>query len=134
MAGQTYRSRMRSALVLGVVAVILAGIIGSRVVRGETPGENFWLVYPALLAICALAFGALLPWWHKLDEMQKTGHLTSYYWGGMAGGLSVMLALVAATGRHSDLSLGALYTVLGQAVGFLVFLAVWHLRRGDPVA
>jgi len=134
VAGQTYRGRMRIALMLGTAAVIVAGVVSSRVVRASAPGENFWLVYPVLLAICALAFAALLPWWRKLDDMQKTGHLSSHYWGGMAGGLAVMLALVAATGRHSDLSLGALYTVLGQAVGFLAFLALWHLRRGDPAA
>jgi hypothetical protein len=134
MAVQSYRRRVRVAFGLAAVAAIAAGIIGGRVVRAGAPGENFWLVYSVLLAIFALAFAALLPWWRKLDDMQKSGHLVSYYWGGMGGGLAVMAALVAATGVDSRLSLGALYTVLGQAAGFLLFLAGWRLRRGDPAA
>lgn len=132
MAGQTYSGRMRIAFAFGTAAVIGAGFVGSRVVGAVEPGGDFWLVYPALLAIGALAFAALVPWWRKVDDMQRTGHLVSWYWGGMAGGLAVMLALVAASGRHSDLSLGALYTVLGQAVGFMLFFAGWRLRRSGP--
>lgn len=132
MSVQSYRCRIRVAFVLGVAALVAAALIAASVMRAVAPGENFWLVYPALLAVCALAFAALLPWWRRIDDMQKTGHLVSYYWGGLGGGLAVALALVAATGRHSELSLGALYTILGQAAGFLAFLAVWHLRRGGP--
>ena len=134
MAVQTYRRRMRIALALGTVAVIAAGFIGARLARVGAPGENFWLIFTASLAVFALAFAALLPWWRKLDDMQKTGHLVSYYWGGMAGGLMVVLWLVAGTGPRSDISQGALYTVLGQAAGFLLFFAGWRLRRGGPAA
>lgn len=134
MAGHTYRSRIRIALVLGTGAMILAGVIGGRLVRVGAPGENFWLVFPALLAVFALGLAALVPWWRKLDDMQKSGQLVSYYWGGMAGGLVVVLWLVAATGSRSDVSQGALYTVLGQGAGFLLFFAGWRLRRGESAA
>ena len=134
MALQTYRSKMRIAVALAVAAAIAAGFVGGRVARVGEPGEHFWLVYPALLAVCALAFAATIPWWRKLDDMQKHWHLVSWYWGGMAGGLAVMMALVAATGVHSDLSKGSLYTVMGEAVAFLVFFAGWSLRHRGPEA
>jgi hypothetical protein len=102
------------------------------VARAGEPGEHFWLVYPALLAVCALAFAASVPWWRKIDDMQKTGQLVSWYWGGMAGGIAVVMALIAATGVRSELSMGALYTLLGQSAGFFLFLVGWRLRHRGP--
>jgi hypothetical protein len=133
-AVQTYRSKLRISLTLGIVAVIGAGFVVSRIVRLGEPGANFWLVFPALLAISGLALATLHPWWRKLDDMQRTSQLVSWYWGGMAGGLVVLMALVAATGARSDSSQGALYLVLGQAAGFLVFLAGRWLHHRGPAA
>ena len=134
MAVQSYRNKLRLALAFAVLAAVGAGFVGGRVARAGEPGENFWLVYPALLAVCALAFAASLPWWRKIDDMQKTGQLVSWYWGGMAGGLAVVMALIAATGVRSELSLGALYTLLGQSAGFFLFLAGWRLWHRGPAA
>lgn len=132
MTVQTYRNKLRIAAALALLAAIAAGFFGSRVIRAGAPGENFWLVYPALLAVCALAVAAMLPWWRKLDDMQRTGHLVSWHWGGLVGTLAVMMALVAATGTRSELSLGSLYTLLGQTAGYFVFLIVWRLQRHGP--
>ena len=129
----SYRNRVRLAAALAVVAAVAAGFAGGRIVRLGEPGEDFWLVFPALLAICALGFAASLPWWRRLDDMQKAGHLVSWYWGGMGGGIATIMALCAATGVHSALSKGAMYVVIGQAVAFVLFLAGWRLRhRGAP--
>ena len=95
MAVRTYRSRLRLAAWTGVAAAVAAGIVGGRIVRLGEPGEHFWLVFPALLAVVAVAFAALLPWWRRVDDMQKSAHLVSWYWGGMAGGITVLMALVA---------------------------------------
>lgn len=91
-------------------------------------------MYPALLVACALAFAGGLPWWRKVDDMQKTGHLVSWYWGGLAGMLAVMMALIAATGLKSELSRGSLFTLLGQAAGYLVFFTLWRYRQRGPEA
>jgi len=131
---RTYRNRMRLSIVLALTATVGAGAIGGQIARYGEPGGNFWLVYAGLLGICAIAFAATIPWWRKLDDMQKHWHLVSWYWGGMAGGLAVMMALVAATGVHSELSKGSLYTLVGQAVAFLVFFAGWSLRHRGPEA
>jgi hypothetical protein len=135
MAMRTYRSKLRISLALGIAAVIGVAFIGGRVVRLGEPGENFWFLFPALLAFCVFAFAAIHPWWRKLDDMQRTNHLVSWYWGGQAGGLVVLMALVAATGTDSESSRGALYVVLGQAVGFLLVLAGrWLHHRGPATA
>jgi len=133
MTARSYRSKMRLAIWLALAATIGAGLAGGKVARLAQPGENFWFVYPALVAVMALAFASTIPWWRKLDDMQKQGHLVSWYWGGMAGGLAVMLALVAANGVDADLSQGSLHTVLGQAVGFVVAWIIWSVRRRGPV-
>jgi hypothetical protein len=130
----TYRNKLRIATGLALVAALAGGIVGGRLVRLGQPGEHFWLVYPALLAICALALAACIPWWRKLDDMQKAGHLVSWYWGGLAGALAVVKALVAATGVHSDLSKGALFTIVGQAIAFLLAFAGWQLWHRGPQA
>jgi hypothetical protein len=132
MTARSYRSKMRLSIWLAVAAAAGAGIVAGRVARIGQPGENFWLVYPALLAVMALAFAGTLPWWRKLDDMQKQGHLVSWYWGGLAGGLAAMLGLVAAYGVDSAISQGSLITVMGQAVGFLVAWAIWSARRRGP--
>jgi hypothetical protein len=129
---QTYSSKVRLAALLAIMGAVAAAFVGGRIIRIDQPGEHFWLVYPALLALCAIALAASLPWWRRLDDMQRTGHLASLYWGGQAGMLAVMMALIAATGPRSELSRGSLLTVVGIGAGYLVFLAGWRLRQRGP--
>jgi hypothetical protein len=126
MALRTYRGRMRAFGLLALGAALAAGLVAGRIVRLGAPGENFWLVFPALVAVCALAFAACIPWWRKVDHMQREGQLVSWYWGGIGGATLVLLALVAATGVNSDLARGAMYLVLGQTAGFLAYWFAWQ--------
>lgn len=112
--GKSYRSRM---LLLGIASFIgmsFVGIVAGRIARMGAPGENFWLVYGALLAVFAIGMASVMPWWRRLDDVQKSGHLVSWYWGGMIGGVMVVLGFVAATGTESGLSQGAGAVVVGQ--------------------
>lgn len=45
-----------------------------------------------------------------------------------------MMALIAATGLKSELSRGSLFTLLGQAAGYLVFFTLWRYRQRGPEA
>ena len=126
MVLHTYQSRLRFAGLMALVGALAAGLVAGRIVRLGAPGENFWLVFPVLVAVCALAFAACIPWWRKVDHMQKEGHLISWYWGGLGGAVVALMALVAATGVNSDMSKGAMYLVLGQTAGFLAYWLGWQ--------
>jgi hypothetical protein len=128
----TYSSRLRAVALLALFAGVVAGIVGGQLLELGKPGEQFWLLYPALLALWGLALAAGLPWWRRLDDVQRAGHLTACYWGGQAGMLAVMMGLIAATGPRSALSLGSLVTVVGIATGYLIFYAGWRLRQRGP--
>lgn len=129
---RTYKSRMLLLAAAALGAATLAGFAGSLILRFGTPGENFWIIYPALLVLCGIAFASIAPWWRRLDDVQKAGQLTSWYWGGQIGGVVVLMALVAAFGRSSDFARGGLAVFLGEAVCFGLFWLFWRWRSRGP--
>jgi hypothetical protein len=127
-----YSARLRRATWLAFGVAPLVGIGGALLLRRVGPGEYFWLVFPILLTGCGLALLACVPWWKRLDDMQKQGHLVSWYWGGLAGGIASLMALVASRGVRSDLANGGMIVLLSEAVGFVLFWAVWAYARRGP--
>ena len=128
----SYRNRMLALAMASFVTMVAVGLIGGRIVRMGAPGENFWLVYSVLLAIFALGVAATLPWWRRLDDVQKSGHLVSWYWGGLIGGGMVILGFAAANGIDSSLTRGAGAVMIVQgAVSSFAWL-VWRLRLRGP--
>jgi hypothetical protein len=58
--------------------------------------------------------------------------LISWYWGGNFGAVAMLVYLAVFFGRHSDLSLGAMYLFFAQVGGFVIVWLVWRLRgRGQ---
>ena len=129
---RTYKAKIYLLAGAAFVAATGAGLVGSRVIRFGPAGENFWLVFPALLAIFALGLAASLPWWRRLDDVQKTGQLVSWYWGGQIGAVIVLMGLVAGTGKQSEYSLGGLAVFLGEAVAFAIAWLIWRFRMRGP--
>ena len=127
-----YRTRLRRAtwLAFGIPLVAAAG--ASVVLRSIAPGDYFWPVLTMLWAVCALALWACVPWWKRLDDMQKQGHMLGWYWGGLGGGILALMWLVAAVGVRGELARGGLIVLMGQLVGFLLFWIVWARRRSGP--
>ena len=66
--------------------------------------------------------------------MQKDAHLVSWYWGGMAGGMAVLMALATGAGIRSDLARGGGLVLVGQGAAFLIFFVVWKWQRRGPQA
>ena len=98
---RTYESKLRLAGIVGIAGALGAGVIAGRLVRLGEPGEHFWIVFPLLLVLGALALLSCLPWWRRADDVQRGEHLASWYWGGMGGGIFVLMGLVAAVSpRH----------------------------------
>ncbi|NBW76849.1 MAG: hypothetical protein EBR34_13775 [Sphingomonadaceae bacterium] len=129
---RSYKSKMTLLAVLSFGSATLAGFLGSQLLNLDVPQGGFWPVYLVLLGLCALAIGAMVPWWHKLDDVQKAGQLNAWYWGGLIGGLVVLMWLVAATGRTSDFSRGALALLLGETAGFGIAWLIWRWRSSGP--
>lgn len=129
---RSYKTQMTVLAILSLGAALLAGFLGSQILNMKTGQTDFWLIYLPLLGLCAFAFAAITPWWRKLDDLQKAGQLNAWYWGGQIGGLVVLMALVAATGRNSDLSRGALALFLGEVAGFAVVWLAWRWHSRGP--
>ena len=53
-------------------------------------------------------------------------------WGGVGGGIVVLMWLVAAVGVHGDKAQGGLLVMLGQGFGFLLFWVLWARGRRGP--
>lgn len=130
---QSYRTKMAKLLAFAFGVAALAGLLIGRVLNYAPSEENFWLIYPFTLLVAGAALTATLPWWRKLDDIQKSGHLVSWYWGGSAGALIVLLAMFSATGDRSDYTLGGMAVFIGQVVAYAIVWAVWRLRLRGPV-
>ncbi|MCL6250401.1 hypothetical protein M3P36_04970 [Altererythrobacter sp. KTW20L] len=129
MSQANYSRRLRKTTLLAFLGPLALAIPSGFLLRQVVPGEQFWLVFLASLLVIGAAFWACVPWWRTMDDMQKHGHMVSWYWGGMAGGMLVLAWLVAALGLNSDQALGAVALIMGQTLGFLIFWAVWMLRQ-----
>ncbi|MEY4055482.1 MAG: hypothetical protein RL519_817 [Pseudomonadota bacterium] len=124
---RSYKSRLIALWVVGIGAAAVAGYLGSHILQAKDSigGPSFVLFL--LMGLTALAFAAGMPWWRKLDDLQRLGQLNAWYWGGQIGGLVVLLALVTFTGK-SDYSRGALALFAGEFLGFCFFWLAWRLR------
>lgn len=129
-----YSARLRRSMWLAFGVAPAVGVGGALLLRTVGPGEHFWLIFPLLLVGCGLALWACVPWWNRLDDMQKQGHLVSWYWGGLAGGIVSLMALVASSGVRSAIASGGLIVLLSEAAGFLLFWVVWAYARRGPGA
>jgi hypothetical protein len=131
MIQTSYSARLRRATLLAFGVAPLIGIAAALFLRKIGPGEHFWLVFPILVVGCVVALLACVPWWNRLDDMQKQGHLVSWYWGGTAGAIVSLMGLVAHSGVRSDLATGGMIVLLAEAGAYLLWWAFWaHGRRG----
>ncbi|MES2698451.1 MAG: hypothetical protein V4647_02415 [Pseudomonadota bacterium] len=129
MAQTNYSRRLRKATLLAFLGPLAVALLAGSLLNHVVPGHQFWPVLIGGLLVLGATFWACLPWWRTMDDMQKQGHMISWYWGGMAGGLIVLAWLIAALGMPSAQVQGALALFVGQAVGFGIFWAVWMWRR-----
>ncbi|WP_143738106.1 hypothetical protein [Erythrobacter donghaensis] len=121
---------MLCALSFGVAA--LAGVVIGLIVPAARASDNPVWVFPLLVGVCGLVMAAGWLWWRKTDDLQQQGQLISWYWGGNFGALVMLVYLAVFFGRHSDISLGAIYLFFAEFAGFFVVWLVWRLRgRGQ---
>ena len=128
MTTTSHDRKVRKLGLLGLAAAVLAGLALGRFDPGSTSTISQWVLFPAILVLMAGVVLAGIPWWRALDDVQKQGQTHSWYWGSLVAGLAALAWLLATTGRHSDLSLGAAYLFVAQGVGFALAWLLWRLK------
>ncbi len=134
MTQASYRKQMRRATWLAFGGAVPLGIAAGGIAQAGQAGGHFWIIFPALLLVGGLGLLISIPWWRRMDDMQRQAQTTTWYWGGTIGAIAVIMALIAGTGVHSEVTKGAMLVLMGQCAAFLIGLAIWRLRhRGDAV-
>lgn len=128
----TYRSKFWLLGALAFGSALVAGVIIGKTVPAGSGVENPALIMPALIALMFLVLWAGWLWWQKTDDLQREGQMMSWWWGGTIGALIAIVIMIVMTGRHSDLSLGAIYLFFAQIAGMAVVWLVWRLRGRGP--
>lgn len=132
MSQTSYSRKMRNATWLAFLVPIIVALPMAFLLRPIAPGEHFWLVLAGGVLVGCTALWASIPWWRTMDDMQRQGHMVSWYWGGLGGGMLALTWLIAALGMNSDQAKGAVLLFGMQALGYLGFWAVWMWRqRGE---
>ncbi|MEM6477346.1 MAG: hypothetical protein AAF687_14420 [Pseudomonadota bacterium] len=126
-----HQTKIMLLLVGTIVATLAAGITLALIIPSNGPSASPILMFVFGVVVCGLALAAAVPWWNRLDELQRQGHTEGWYWGSMLGALPLLTWLIVSTGRHSDLSLGAIYLMLAQGIGFAIAFAFFRLRRSS---
>lgn len=116
------------ATLVSLLGTLLAGLI---VYHGRDSAPTAVLVV-AIAAILGAAVAAMLPWWRRLDHMQRDSHLTSWYWGGSFGGGFGLLSLVV-IGNGDAMAQGGAVVWIAQMIGYAVAFIGWKIahRAGE---
>lgn len=124
----TYQRKMFLLLMSAIIGASLIGFVAGRLPALGLEGLPVWIAYPFYLALGALVFATAWPWWKRLDDLQRIGHMASWYWGGMAGAIAMIMWLLANGTYRSEFGQGVAYMMFAQFAGFLVYFAYWHVR------
>jgi hypothetical protein len=112
------------ALHVGAAAMLsLATLALVFVGRDSLPA---WLVVLGLALLAAGYCYSGLPWWRRLDHMERDGWLLAWFWGGGFAGTVALLATAALAGVGSDWFKGAFLAMGAQSLGHIVFQIVWR--------
>ena len=96
-----------------------------------------------LIAVMAATLAVSIWWWRRLDEAAREAHKWAWYWGGSAGMVVGLAAILTLTTRDVDLARflpadanpgdmivgGMMSILLFQLVGYTLAWAWWWLAR-----
>lgn len=128
------RKTIYIAATLISIAVYTAFVVLSR--------SEPWLIWPAIgVALLSVVFACF--WMIGLDEAAQQAHYISWFWGGSAGLLVAMLALVAVVlrpgafepflgelGLANSFAAGIVVGLIPPTIGYAIWWVVLWLRRG----
>ncbi len=124
---KTYSEKMSSRSVATVVIPLAVAVIVSAAVREWGQGGG-WLAFGLVFFSFSVFFVLGVQFWRSLDDMQRKGQATSWYWGSIAG-LALTACLIAATGKaQSEFTTGVGTLVILQMSCSLFLHAFWWLE------
>jgi len=122
----SYQKRIWRALAIHAAGALPA-IAVIFVLAHQAPRLPLAVVLVGLTLAGALLLVSSLPWWRRIDEMEREVHTSCWYSGSLVGALAVLLwtmGLSAHTGAHRELALGAGLCFVAQSVVYLIFWAI----------
>jgi len=131
VARHDYKARVSRSSLLSLSTAILAGFVGAKTIQLSNPGENLWFVIPVLVLLGGLATASMRIWLRSIDDVQRDGHLSSWWWGSMTGAMVVVVSSVAIYGRESEFARGAALLWISQLVVYLLVFGIWRIRSGS---
>jgi MFS family permease len=131
--------RSRKQRILAAYGFFIAGAFAVSLAMNITAVLS-WRVVPLPLAIAVIAalspciYLVARPYWARLDDRQREGGMTSWFWGSFCGlvfGVTSALAIGGFTpGHFSEFAKGALYVVIVQLVGTVIASLIrWQSNR-----
>jgi len=123
-----YQRRIWQALAVQAVGA-LAAATAIVLLVGRARQLPLPVVIVGLVLAGVLLLAAGMPWWRRIDEMEREEHTLAWYEGSVPGAAIALLCLLGVTahsGAHRELGLGAAICFSAQGLLYLVF---WAIRR-----
>lgn len=122
---QSRRTIVMAAVVLALAATTIAA---KTALRAWGLDDGGWLA----TGFVAVGFSAVFllgsQFWKRLDDMQRQGHATSWYWGSM-GGLAITALIISVTGlSKSEFTLGVATLMVMQLGCSAILYSFWWLK------
>ena len=129
MAAQNHAQKRLRASLLMLGGCGVAGLVAGTVLRNQASMPD-GLAFILLLVAGALAFLAMVPWWKRLDHMQKDAQYESWYWGGIIGATVALAGIAVFAGVQSDVTKGAFVLFIAQCAAVTIYWIYWRIRYG----
>ncbi len=125
---QSRRTVMMSLTILTLAAAVVAI---KAALRAWSVDDGGWLATGFVVIGFSAIFVFGSRFWKGLDDIQRQGHATSWYWG-CIGGVAMSALIISVTGlAKSEFTLGVATLMVMQLVCSVIFYAFWWLKGRD---
>lgn len=122
------QSRRTVSMAISILALAVVAVAMKTAFRAWGVDDGGWLAIGFIVVGFSAVFLVGSRLWKGLDDMQRQGHATSWYWGSI-GGLAVTALIISVTGlAKSEFTLGVATLMVMQLACSLILYAFWWLK------